>query len=146
MSLSQVLRGRAVEELIARGHGEVQFVGGTSLAFGRFCVPESYRSVLVDRRAGPTALAKRLCYGLVLAMGRLGVRVPVKLEMLCGAFLDEQRTKMRTALRPAAYAFLHSRKQRPMHAAVRRSDEMAGVEAAPRGTSRQALVGGGRSL
>jgi Acetyltransferase (GNAT) domain len=146
LSLSQVLRGMAVEELIARGVGEVQFVGGTSLAFGRFCVPETYRSVLADRKTGLSAIAKRVFYALVLCLARFRAQVPVKLEMLCGAFLDEQRTKVRTALKPAAVAFPVTREQQPALLASRLSEEPVDGKKESERSNLRALVGGERFL
>jgi hypothetical protein len=102
LSLSLVLRAYAVRHLIETGHAELQFMGGSSLSFGRFCQPESYRSIFVDRSSGIAARMKRLCGRLVRLTARLGWPVPETLAFLCGGHLGCSRLSDRTALRPAA--------------------------------------------
>jgi hypothetical protein len=108
LSLSLVLRGLTVQHLISTGHRELQFMGGASLSFGRFCQPEEYRSILIDREHGWTAWAKSLGVTLVAVLEHYGRPIPDKLEMLCGGFLDYERLKARTVLKPAAVAFVRA--------------------------------------
>jgi len=128
LSLSPVLRGLAVEQLIATGHRELQFLGGTSLFFGRFCVPERYRSILVDRKRGLAAAGKRVCSWVIDSLGGPGAPIPVTLEMLCGVFLDERRLLRRTALGPAAVAYGRSGTEPPKLAASRAAVAAAAAE------------------
>jgi hypothetical protein len=105
LSLSLVLRGCVIEHLIGSGHTQLQFMGGTSLSFGRFCVPQQYRSIFVDKKSGISAAAKQLGGTMVKLSLMLGRPVPKQLEMLCNGILDESRLVDRTALGPAAVAF-----------------------------------------
>jgi len=101
-SLSLVLRGYAVRCLIEDGCTELQFMGGSSLAFGRFCHPEIYRSIFVDRKTGLAAAVKRLCGATVRLIARTGRPVPETLAVLASGYLEEPQLSERTALRPAA--------------------------------------------
>jgi len=101
-SLSLVLRGYVFAHLIESGCIEVQFMGGSSLAFGRFCRPESYRSIFVDRSMGLAAAVKRLCGTIVRVIAHTGRRVPDTLAVLASGYLEERQLSERTALRAAA--------------------------------------------
>lgn len=101
-SLSLVLRGYAVNHLIETGYTELQFMGGSSLSFGRFCQPEAYRSIFVDKKAGFAAAVKRLCGTAVRLMSRTGRPVPEMLALIASGYLEEWQLSQRTALRPAA--------------------------------------------
>jgi hypothetical protein len=101
-SLSLVLRGYAVERLIKTGCRELQFMGGSSLSFGRFCQPETYRSIFVDKKIGFPAAVKRLCSTAVRLISRTGRPVPETLAVLASGYLEEGQLSDRTALRPAA--------------------------------------------
>jgi hypothetical protein len=98
MSLSLVLRGHAVQELIASGHTELQFMGGTSLTLGRFCAPLRYRSIFVDKEHGLVAAAKRLGNVAARLTEHLGSPVPEKLRMVCNGELERSMLIRRTAL------------------------------------------------
>jgi hypothetical protein len=70
LSLSLVLRGYLVENLIVTGHTELQFIGGGgTLGFGRYCEPQRYRSIFIDNRAGAVSLASYLLAGLYRSSG-----------------------------------------------------------------------------
>jgi hypothetical protein len=101
-SLSLVLRGYAIRQLIEDGCRELQFMGGSSLAFGRFCQPEIYRSIFVDKKLGVAARVKRLCGAAVGLISRTGQPVPEILAVLASSYLEERQLSERTALRPAA--------------------------------------------
>ena len=105
LSLSTVLRGYSVEHLIRLGHSELQFMGGSSLIFGRFCVPQMYRSIFVDKKKGVTAAAKRLGSKMVKLTALMGGRVPETLKVICNGHLEEWRLVERTALGPARIVF-----------------------------------------
>jgi hypothetical protein len=105
LSLSTVLRGYCVEHLIGSGHTELQFMGGTSLSFGRFCVPQVYRSIFVDKKKGVSAAAKRLSSKIVQLTALMGRPVPETLKLICNGHLEEWRLVERTALGPARVAF-----------------------------------------
>jgi hypothetical protein len=109
LSLSVVLRGRMVESLISSGHAELQFMGGTSLSFGRFCAPQRYRSIFIDKQRGLAAVAKHLGSRTLELMARMGRPIPKTLEMICSGYLEEWRLMERTAVGPAAVAFGHGR-------------------------------------
>ena len=101
-SLSLVLRGYAVSHMIETGYTELQFMGGSSLTFGRFCQPEAYRSIFVDKRVGFAAAAKRLCSAAVVLLSRAGRPVPETLAYLATASWKRASLVSGTALRPAA--------------------------------------------
>jgi hypothetical protein len=101
LSLSLVLRGMAVEHLIATGHTELQFMGGSSLSFGRFCAQLDYRSLFIDRRRTFSAMLKILGSKVVEAFAKAGKQVPAALELLCGSYLAPSMLANRTALLPA---------------------------------------------
>ena len=102
LSLSLVLRGYAVEHMIDTGYRELQFMGGSSLTFGRFCQQETYRSIFVDKKIGVAALVKQLCGAAVRLISRTGRPVPETLAVLASGYLEEHQLSQRTALRPAA--------------------------------------------
>jgi len=108
LSLSVVLRGYTVEHLIEQKFEQLQFMGGTSLSFGRFCAPEQYRSLLLDRRYGVTEVSKRILAALCLKRAQSGKPFSFGIETLCGGFLDDSRLAKRTALNPASVAFIRS--------------------------------------
>lgn len=105
LSLSLVLRGYAVGHMIETGYKEIQFMGGSSLSFGRYCHPETYRSIFVDKKVGVAAAIKRLCGTMVRLIYRTGRPVPPTLAVLASGYLDEIQLSERTALRPAAMLF-----------------------------------------
>jgi Acetyltransferase (GNAT) domain len=105
LSLSLVLRGQTVEHLIASGHSDLQFMGGTSLSFGRFCPPQRYRSLFADKRIGIATAVKRVMGKAVNLTERMGNPAPEALKLFCNGKLDEDKLIVRTALGPAAVAF-----------------------------------------
>ena len=102
LSLSLVLRGYAVEHMIDTGYRELQFMGGSSLTFGRFCKQETYRSIFVDKNVGLAALVKQICGTAVRLISRTGWPVPETLAVLASGYLEEHQLSQRTALKPAA--------------------------------------------
>ena len=101
LSLSLVLRGLTVEHLIATGHSEMQFMGGSSLCFARFCTELDYRTLFVDRRQSITTPIKLLTsrlVGMLLAWKR---PFPGSLAVLSGSYLASTTLVTRTALMPA---------------------------------------------
>jgi len=102
LSLSLVLRGLAIEHLIERGHQELQFMGGTSLALGRFCERLDYSGYFIDRPHWLLSPIKMMAARAVDVMARLGLHVPVALEMMAGTYLATDRLAAHTPLRPAA--------------------------------------------
>ncbi len=105
LSLSLILRGLTIEHLIATGHTSLQFMGGTSLSFGRFCIPQIYRSIFIDRPRGLFALAKRALAAYALHRERMGKPVPESIRLLANGFLAHDALAARTAIAPAAVAF-----------------------------------------
>jgi hypothetical protein len=97
LSLSTVLRGYMVEHIIERGCTELLFMGGSSFALGRFCEPQRFRLIVVDRASGAMALGKRLLAGIP---ARPQTR-STEIDRLCGAFLDDARIIQRTVLAQA---------------------------------------------
>jgi len=102
LSLSLVLRGHTIEHLIQSGVRELQFMGGTSLALGRFCDRLNYSSYFLDRRHLVFSPLKRVASVLVDLLGRLGWHVPVELEAFCGTYLPARQLARRTPMLPAA--------------------------------------------
>ena len=101
-SLSLVLRGLTIEHLIARGCRELQFMGGTSLALGRFCDRLDYSGYFIDRPHWLLSPFKMVAARTVDLLARLGRRVPIELEMASGSYLAADRLAAHTPLRPAA--------------------------------------------
>jgi hypothetical protein len=91
--------------LIQSGHTELQFMGGSSLIFGRFCAPQMYRSIFVDKKKGVTAAAKRITNKMVQLTEMMGRPVPETLKVICNGHLEEWRLIERTALGPAKIVF-----------------------------------------
>ncbi len=133
-SLSMVLRGGLVEHLIARGIAELQFMGGTSLSFGRFCTPMLYRSIFVDKRMGVRAAAKQISAKVAQKIAAAGRPIPELLKMLCNGYLEESELVKRTALGAAAVAF--PRKHSAPHTGVCASGiEIASEPSSPYSTA-----------
>jgi hypothetical protein len=101
LSLSTVLRGHLAQELIASGHEVLQFVGGGgALGIGRFCEPERYRSIFIEKQTGALSVAKRLASWIVDLLAASKMHVPKSLELASGGFLREHGLRCRTALEP----------------------------------------------
>jgi hypothetical protein len=96
-SLSLVLRGLTIEKLIATGHTEIQFMGGSSPSLSRLCPPVSYRSIFVDRPDSLFSFAKVFASRIVDLLARRGKPVPLALKLLCGSYLADGRLSHRTA-------------------------------------------------
>ncbi len=105
LSLSIVLRGCTVEHLIANGVAELQFMGGTSLSFGRFCPPQKYCSIFVDKNTGIAATVKHAGGKMAELMEVVGRPVPDSMKSICNGYLKEGSLIERTAVGPAAVAF-----------------------------------------
>ncbi len=105
LSLSMVLRGHTIEHLIATGHTQLQFMGGASLSFSRFCAPLQYRSIFIDKPRGLMALVKKLCAALIATLTSNRKGVPGVLKTLCSGYEAESELIARTALAPAALVF-----------------------------------------
>jgi hypothetical protein len=105
LSLSIVLRGYTIEHLITNGMTELQFMGGTSLSFGRFCPPQKYRSIFVDKNSGIVATVKRISGKLAELMEVVGTPVPDSVKLICNGYLKGRSLIDRTAAGPAAVAF-----------------------------------------
>ena len=102
LSLSLVLRSYMMKYLIETGCSDLQFMGGSSLSFGRFCEPQSYRSLFIDKKTGMAVAAKLLCSRIAALLTRLKRPIPESLALICNGHLGESELSMRTALRPAA--------------------------------------------
>lgn len=102
MSLSLVLRGYMMKHLIEAECTELQFMGGSSLSFGRFCEPQGYRSMFVDKKTGLAVAAKLLCSPIAVVLSKLKRPIPEVLAVICNGHLGEMELSQRTALKPAA--------------------------------------------
>ena len=94
LSLSMVLRGFIMEQLITQGKVELLFVGGTTEIFARLCVPRVCGVLLVDQPLGIVAVAKRLMSLYAQKERDAKRRIGSELETFCGSFLPpvaEQR-------------------------------------------------------
>lgn len=100
-SLSLVLRGLTIEHLIATGHSDLQFMGGTSLMLGRFCEPIEFQSFVLDKRRSLVNPIKQLAARIVASRAQRGKSSPVSLQIFAGSFLDTEHIIDRTPLRPA---------------------------------------------
>jgi hypothetical protein len=105
LSLSLVLRGHTVAHLIECGHTSLQFMGGASLSLGRFCIPQRYRSIFVDKTKGAAAAVKRLGCKAVELSNFVGRPVPETLRNICNGHLDDGQLTQRTALGYAPLVF-----------------------------------------
>ena len=101
LSLSLVLRGFMVEHLIKAGYDTLQFMGGSSPGFGRFCMPQQYRSLFLDKRWGLVSILKRASGWWVKRQHRLGRHTADLLMVLASGFLNEEQLILRTAIKPA---------------------------------------------
>jgi hypothetical protein len=86
-SLSLVLRGLTIEHLIATGHTELQFVGGSSLSLARFCPPLDYRTLLVDRPLSLATPFKILAGKLLGLLPSADGPFQSMLEVLAGGYI-----------------------------------------------------------
>jgi hypothetical protein len=86
-------------------------MGGTSLSFGRFCPPQKYRSIFVDKSSGILATIKHLSGKLAEIMEVVGTPVPESVKLICNGYLKGRSLIDRTAVGPAAVAF--QQKSRP---------------------------------
>jgi hypothetical protein len=127
LSLSLVLRGYTIENLIRSGNDCLQFMGGASLSFSRFCFPLPYRSILIDRRWGALAAVKFLTAKIVQLASHFGLRVPEALPSFANGYLDEANLVARTILAPAAVAF----GPRASHLAAHTADDAPSLLAMP---------------
>jgi|GEM_PF-3267970 len=105
LSLSMALRGFAIEYLIQTGCKELQFMGGTSMNFARFCQPLAYRSVFIDKKKCLSSFFKRLLSKLAVSLAQMHVPVPQPVFALCSSYVDELKLALRTALAPSIYEF-----------------------------------------
>jgi hypothetical protein len=80
-------------------------MGGTSLSFGRFCIPQFYRSLFIDRPHGLFAFAKHTLASFILRRESSGKPVSESLRLLAGGYLPQDTLAARTAIAPAAVAF-----------------------------------------
>jgi len=108
LSLSLVLRGYTIKHLIENGITQLQFMGGSSLGFGRFCHPENYRSIFIDKRHGVAATVKKACSVVVALLTASKRPIPGFLAVVCNGNLDSTLLGERTALKPAAMLFKQS--------------------------------------
>jgi len=134
LSLSLVLRGKAIEHLIASGHRELQFMGGTSLAIGRFCERLNYSGYFIDRPHWLFSPLKRTAALAVLLLAGLKRRAPATLELFAGSYLGPDRLVGHTPLSPAAVVHLEERIRSPKVAAAKVSQPAAAASAGPRRT------------
>lgn len=105
LSLSTVMRGYIINDLIVSGYSDLQFVGGTSLSLGRFCVPQRYRSIFADKKGGIHAAIKQLGSKIVNVTERNGKPAPQALKIICNGHLEPKKLIERTAIAPAQLAF-----------------------------------------
>ena len=100
-SLSIVLRGHTIEHLIAAGHTDLQFMGGTSLTLGRFCEPIDFEALVLDNPRSAFTPLKQLAASAVASRASRRKTSPVSVEIFAGSFLGTDHIIDRTPLRPA---------------------------------------------
>ena len=86
-SISLVLRGYLIEQLIPRGFTSIHFVNGASPMLGRFCDPVLMRSISVDSRRSPLHPVKLATAHAARRWQSKGRRVPMRLRGLLGSYL-----------------------------------------------------------
>jgi hypothetical protein len=87
LSVSLVLRGYIIEDLIQRGFASIHFVNGASPMLGRFCDPVLMRTVSIDRRRTVFHPVKQLATRYARELKNRGKFVPVKLQYLVGSYM-----------------------------------------------------------
>lgn len=86
-SLSLLLRGYVIEQLIEHGVRQIHFVNGTSGALGRFCDPVLLRTLAIDSRRSPMHPVKLTTATVARRWQRRGRRVPQRVRNLLGTYL-----------------------------------------------------------
>lgn len=104
LSLSTVLRTYLMEHLIGMGVGDLQVMGGSSLALGRYFAPLQYRSIYIDKDHGMLSVAKRGCSAATRLLRKRGKPIPSALAIACGAFLRQFPEERELHSPPAAAA------------------------------------------
>jgi hypothetical protein len=87
LSISLVLRGYLIEQLIREGFTSVHFVNGASRMLGRFCEPLLLRTLAIDRTRSIVHPLKQFCAHFARYLRRKGRRVPVRLHFLIGSYM-----------------------------------------------------------
>ncbi len=87
LSISLVLRGYLIEDLIARNFTSIHFVNGASAMLGRFCEPVLMRTLSIDRKRSLFHPVKQACSRFARALKSHGRRVPVRLQYLVGSYM-----------------------------------------------------------
>lgn len=87
LSISLVLRGYLIEQLIAQGFTAIHFVNGVSRMLGRFCDPVLMRNISIDSRRSVLHPAKLLTAQAARHWQQKGRWVPVRLRGLLGSYL-----------------------------------------------------------
>ncbi len=87
LSISLVLRGYLIEDLIRDSFTSIHFVNGTSRMLGRFCEPVLMRTLTIDRTRSVVHPFKQLCARYARHLRDKGRRVPVRLLFLIGSYL-----------------------------------------------------------
>jgi GNAT acetyltransferase-like protein len=87
LSISLVLRGYLIEDLIRQGHTSIHFVNGASRMLGRFCEPVLLRTLAIDRTCSLAHPLKQVCSRFARHLRSRGRRVPVRLLFLIGSYL-----------------------------------------------------------
>jgi hypothetical protein len=88
LSLSIVLRGFVANYLIATGHSEIQFMGGSSVSLVRHCTPLNFRALAIDRRTSIATPFKMACGKLCSLLRAWNRPIPSALAFFSGSFLD----------------------------------------------------------
>ena len=87
MSLSMVLRGYLIEQLIAQGYTAIHFLNGASPMLGRFCDPVLMRNISIDSRRSLLHPCKLFIAWAAHIWQRKGRWVPMRLRGLLGSYM-----------------------------------------------------------
>lgn len=87
LSISLVLRGYLIEQLIGEGFTSIHFVNGASAMLGRFCEPILRRELAIDRTRSLIHPIKRICAHYARRLRAQGRRVPVRLLFFIGSYM-----------------------------------------------------------
>ncbi len=89
LSISLVLRGYLIEELIGQDFSSIHFVNGASAMLGRFCDPVLMRTLHVDSTRSVMHLVKRISSTIARELERRGKGVPDRLKELVGSYMNQ---------------------------------------------------------
>jgi hypothetical protein len=89
LSISLVLRGYVIENLIRAGFTTIHFVEGASRMLGQFCDPVVLHTLTFDRTPSLVVPMKQLGSGIARLLRSYGRRVPIRLQFMANTYWSE---------------------------------------------------------